>query len=557
MNFMRGFYCPIIYTFILMFSLNVLMAQSVIYEAENGTLSGSLKIEKSYPGYSSTGYVGRFENTGDYLTVNFSLDQSANYNVFIGYIGPFGDKINYVSVNGNNAEVSFPATNSFREVLSGKVRLKSGPNEIVISKSWGWFYVDYIRIEKNSEPETEFNISGQLVTPSPSNETLGLYKFLTDNFKKKIISGVMTLNSFDDSNWLKQKTGKEPALLDIDFMHTNRNYSWYDNITPVNDAKTWYARNGIPAMMWHWRDPSRKTEEFYTEKTTFDISKIIDPNSAEYKAMLNNIDFTATQLKILRDQHIPVLWRPLHEASGGWFWWGAKGPEPLKTLWRLMFDRMVKYHGLNNLIWVWTTDSKTDNMDWYPGDAYVDILGVDIYAQTGDFGSQIMQFNKIRDDFKGIKMVALSETGIIPSVSNLIADQSYWSWFMVWYGKYVEDGVYNPLIHWQTIMNHEYVITLDEMPVLSKYLSNNLVKSNQNYGNFSVFFNRENCSLAITGEFIKKPVHVSVFDITGKLVIIDFYNEKSQNIKLTDFKPGIYFVKLTSDEWTQTFKIVL
>ena len=51
---------------------------------------------------------------------------------------------------------------------------------------------------------------------------------------------------------------------------------------------------------------------------------------------------------------------------------------PCKTLWRLMFDRLVNYHGLNNLIWVWTTSASDDAATWYPGDDYVDILGMDI-----------------------------------------------------------------------------------------------------------------------------------------------------------------------------------
>src|SRR5690606_22956109 len=129
----------------------------------------------------------------------------------------------------------------------------------------------------------------------------------------------------------------------------------------IKDAKTWYGRNGIPALMWHWRDPSRETEEFYTEGTCFNISKISDESSAEYLAMIDDIDYIAGLLKKLQDDGVPVIWRPLHEAAGGWFWWGAKGPEPLKQLWRLMFDRMGNHHGLNNLILGWASDPGDDD----------------------------------------------------------------------------------------------------------------------------------------------------------------------------------------------------
>src|SRR5665811_85338 len=125
------------------------------------------------------------------------------------------------------------------------------------------------------------------------------------------------------------------------------------------------------------------------------------------------------------------------------FWWGAKGAEPAKMLWKIMFERLVNFHGLNNLIWVWTTDTGNENMDWYPGDDYVDILGVDIYTEQNDFSSQILTFEKIKDDFEGRKIVTLSECGIIPDPDNLINDEAYWSYFMPWYGDFVKDGNYN------------------------------------------------------------------------------------------------------------------
>ena len=69
-----------------------------------------------------------------------------------------------------------------------------------------------------------------------------------------------------------------------------------------------------------------------------------------------------------------MLWRPLHEASGGWFWWGAHGPDPFKQLWELMFRRFTEVHELHNLIWVYTADP-TAHHDWYPGDDMVDVVG--------------------------------------------------------------------------------------------------------------------------------------------------------------------------------------
>lgn len=308
-----------------------------------------------------------------------------------------------------------------------------------------------------------FNINPTLVTPNPSKEANNLYQFLSANYGKKIISGVMTLQSFDETNWLKTNTGKEPAIVGLDFMHSGRNYNWYDDKEPIKDAAAYWKRNGIPVFVWHWRDPSKTTEEFYSKGTSFDITKIDNPASAEYKAMLADIDYVAGMFKELQQQNVPVIWRPLHEAAGGWFWWGAKGPAACKKLYQVMYDRLVNHHKLNNLIWVWTREPNDEA--WYPGDEYVDIVGRDVY-KTGDHSSQLAEFNDMNALYGKKKMVTLSEVGSIPDVDDLQKDAAYWSWFMPWYGDFTRSGTHNSLDLWKKMFASEYVITLDEMPSL-------------------------------------------------------------------------------------------
>lgn len=444
-------------------------AQGTKYEAENGTMTGSVSVMATVAGYSGTGYVGRFENDGDKVSVAFTLTQGGYYNLYLGYAGPYGDKKNIVTVNGNSAEASFPASASFTETAFGKVWLGAGINTVSLTKSWGWFLLDYFRIEPNTEPEITVQLPYRLSTPDPHRETRMLWSYLMDSFTHKIHSGAMSLNAKEEAEWLFTQTGKYPALIGLDFMNHTRNYNWYDKSVVVNEARNWYNRNGLVAICWHWRDPSRATDEFYSSGTAFDVSKITETTSPEYQAMLSDIDIIAGYLKQLNTENIPVLFRPLHEASGKWFWWGAKGPEPCKALWRLMFDRLVNYHSLKNLIWVWTTDAASDNLDWYPGDEYVDILGADIYAADGDFSSQLLTYNSIKEKFAGKKLITLSENGPVPDPDKLVADRAYWSWFMPWYGSFIRDGIKNPISHWQKVMAHDYVVTLDEMPDLKNY----------------------------------------------------------------------------------------
>ena len=312
-------------------------------------------------------------------------------------------------------------------------------------------------------PAPAFNINPTLVTPNPMKEAAALYNFLRDNYGKKIISGVMTGASMAEINWLKTNVGQEPALIGVDFMHCFRNYNWYNNNEPGNDAKNYWDRNGIPTICWHWRDPSRLTEAFYTKDTRFDVSKINDPASNEYKAMIKDIDSAAGQLKRLQDMKVPVIWRPLHEAAGGWFWWGAKGAQPCKKLYQIMYDRMVNYHGLKNLIWVWTREPGDDA--WYPGDDMVDIVGRDLY-RDGDHSSQKTEFNNLNTLYGKKKMITLSECGSFPDPDNLVSDGAAWSWYMPWYGNYTTSATYNSIDLWKKTFSHSYVITLDKMPSL-------------------------------------------------------------------------------------------
>jgi len=454
--------------FLIFISL-VINSQSVKYEAETAALTGSVSIQITSAGYSGTGYVGRFENDGDKVTFTVTIGTGGNYNLFVGYQCPYGEKINNIIINGNSAEMTFPVSMSFGEVLFGKVVLQDGSNTVSISKSWGWFLLDYIRIEPNTDPEITVKIPYQLVTVNPMLESNRLFSYLLDTYGKSIHAGAMSLDAIEEAEWIFQQTGKYPALIGLDFMNHTRTWNWYDKSVVVNEAKAWYNKNGLVAFCWHWRDPSKVTDEFGTSKTSFDISGISDTTSDEYKAMLRDIDIVASYFKQLQNSGIPVLFRPLHEASGRWFWWGAKGPGPCKALWKLMFDRLVNFHGLKNLIWVWTTDTRADNLDWYPGDEYVDILGVDIYAANGDFSSQMMAYNKIKDVFKGKKLITLSENGPVPDPDNIVNDNADWSWFMPWYGDFIRNPSVNPVSHWQKIMNHSYVITLDEMPDLKNY----------------------------------------------------------------------------------------
>ena len=206
-------------------------------------------------------------------------------------------------------------------------------------------------------------------------------------------------------------------------------------------------------------DPN-KDYAFYKADTEFDAANATVEGTWENKVFTEDLKNTAAYLKLLRDADIPILWRPFHEAAGGWFWWG-KDAVSFKSLWIAMFN-YFKTEGLDNLIWVWTTEG--NDADWYPGDQYVDIVGRDIYnKETADC---VSEYTSIAGNY-GNKIVSLSECGTVGLISEQWASGARWSWFMPWYDGTNEDG--SPVVHadeawWKDAMNQEFVVSRDELP---------------------------------------------------------------------------------------------
>jgi mannan endo-1,4-beta-mannosidase len=519
-------------------------------EAETATLAGGAAIQ-SCTSCSGGSMVAQQEGN---ISFTFNKTASGYVDIYIMAAGVGGDKMNILNINGATSEFSTVGTAYSRTKVSSSLRLAAGTHSIKILKSWGWINVDYIELVSVAAPV--YNINPSLVTPNPTPEVICLYQFLKDNYGKKIVSGVMTLFTNDEVDWLKQNVGKEPALVGIDFLFTNRNYNWYSDNTPVTDAINYYKRNGIPAMCWHWRDPSRRTEAFYsqsgnaTDYTTFDITKVNDPSSSEYTAMLSDIDFVAGQLKRAQAANTPILWRPLHEAGGGWFWWGKDGAS-CKKLWQLMYDRMVNYHQLRNLIWVYTKQPNDDA--FYPGDEYVDIIGRDYY-NTGDHSSVVGEFTTISSKFGNKKLVALSECGSSPDPDNLVKDDAKWSWFMPWNGDFVRSATYNSLDFWKKAFGHDYVLTLDEMPSLKTCSVITSATEEQTGMQQSLAVYPTHVKDFVTVKSTELVEKVAVYNLAGVLQLEQSVFAHQFDLSMSNLVSGAYFLKVNGHKTVKLLK---
>jgi len=297
---------------------------ATIYQAENGTLNGTY-VANTYSGYQGTGYVDGFDNAGDYCQVTVNVPSAGMYNITIGYAAPMGQKINDLYVNGIfQASITFPSSSNFTWVAAGMVPLNAGNNTLRIQHNWGWFYLDWFGVEQASLPP--LNVSKNLVNPNSTNATKCLMSYLVDNFGNKTIAGQ---SGYSDATWLYNNTGRYPALCGFDMMdYSPSRVERGTTSQEVERAITWYQQGGIVQFQWHWNAPTCLYDTpgcewwrgFYTDCTCFDIQYAMNnPSSQEYQLIIRDLDAIAYQLKRLRDAGVPVLWRPLHEAEGGWF----------------------------------------------------------------------------------------------------------------------------------------------------------------------------------------------------------------------------------------------
>ena len=203
---------------------------------------------------------------------------------------------------------------------------------------------------------------------------------------------------------------------------------------------------------------------FNAASTSFDAANALTEGTWENKVWKDDMKTLIEYLTLLKEANIPVLWRPFHEASGKWFWWG-KDADTFKKLWIEMFNEL-KAAGLDNLIWVWTSCGK-DN-DWYPGDAYVDVVARDLYGDNA--ASCATEYSDLAATY-GNKIVTLGECGYSDYTKSRVANISdqweagaKWSWFMVWYSSDDAENPHATQEWWQNAMSQPNIITRDMVP---------------------------------------------------------------------------------------------
>ena len=316
------------------------------------------------------------------------------------------------------------------------------------------------------------------VNPKSSPEAIALLKFLYSISGSYTLTGQHNYPDTKDRNtqFAAQYIGKTPAVFSTDwgFAKDGDTDSYLARPDIVAEAIRQHRSGSIITICWHAVPPTADEPVTFQpppgrvvppESLMSVQGKLLDqqfrdvltPGTELHKRWCAQVDSIAGYLKQLQKARVPILWRPYHEMNGDWFWWGGRhGQYGTRALYIQLFNRFVKYHKLNNLIWVWSVDRPTrpemHYSHYFPGLKYLDILALDVY------GSEFNQtyYDSLVILSKG-KPVILGEVGNPPTL-EILQKQPKWGLYVIWAGM-----VRNTLRRQhQTLVNDPRVLSLED-----------------------------------------------------------------------------------------------
>lgn len=292
-----------------------------------------------------------------------------------------------------------------------------------------------------------------------NEKTMEVWNYLRSVYGKQVITcqQMMGNECYEDLVFYNA-TNDLTAMKGYDFIFCTGSYHSDDMI---DEAIEWSKESGgLCAFTWHWNVPKDIDNPeggyaFYTsEITNFNQVNAVTPGTKEYETVIHDIDLIATKIQRMESEGVTILFRPLHEASGAWFWWGLQGRdsatnEVFQKLWYMIYDRLENYHKLTNIIWVW--NGQNPHTAIHPN--AFDIEGIDRYYDQEDISAEALStyyekcygelagYDKYCAELAGMdstgKMMALTECGYIPDPDGIKAANTMWLYYMVWNGDFI------------------------------------------------------------------------------------------------------------------------
>jgi mannan endo-1,4-beta-mannosidase len=293
----------------------------------------------------------------------------------------------------------------------------------------------------------------KLATPNASPEAKALLKLYYDISGKYTLTGQHNYPNIKGRNtkFAAKYIGKTPVIYSIDwgFAKDGDTDSHLARPNIVEEAKEQHRLGAIVTICWHAVPPTADEPVTFRPQPGVgspdslasvqgklldrQFKDILTPGTKLYNRWCAQVDTIAFYLKKLQDAHVPILWRPYHEMNGEWFWWGGRvGQNSTIALYRQLFNRLVNYHKLNNLVWVWNVDRPNKPImqfsNFYPGNDFLDILSLDVYHND---------FSKVYYDsllaLSNGKPIIFGEVGNPPN-PEILKNQPKWASYVVWSG---------------------------------------------------------------------------------------------------------------------------
>jgi len=275
------------------------------------------------------------------------------------------------------------------------------------------------------------------IDENATKETKILYRNLKTIAKKHILFGHQHALEYghgwsNEANRsdVKSVTGSHPAVVGIDFSdfsgHSKEQIETAKTILRKNVIDT-YERGGITTVSWHFSNPVSEGSFYWKDSVSVAAMELIKPGGSHherYKEILKTIADFANSVKGKNGTLAPMIFRPYHEFDGDWFWWGKKytSREDFIAVWQFTVSYLKDTLGVHNFIYAFSPDNKfnsqSEYLERYPGDDYVDMLGMDDYADFGRDGKYDLKAGvkklKIISDLaiSKNKLAAFTETGL-------------------------------------------------------------------------------------------------------------------------------------------------
>jgi mannan endo-1,4-beta-mannosidase len=307
--------------------------------------------------------------------------------------------------------------------------------------------------------------------PNASDQTeyvLHYLKGLPQQSGGRVLSGqfIGWLSMEDPNLFLRihDATTKYPAIMSGNYADFGKDIMEFGT-TNTYLINQWEG-GGLVEVGIHFNNP---TNNLWDMSTSVDMVKLISPGEELNTKFNKQLDRIVQGLTALQRTGVVVLFRPFMEVNGYWFWWGNKDQNEFINVWRYTFNYLTKQNNLHNLLWIYSVSANYGKaLSYYPGDEYVDIVGLDYYSSSGYFEAT-EEYHQL---LKTGKPIALSELGqcrssgyncysknameSITSIRDEMPMIVYWS---NWNEKWAMDRQYNL----PKLMNDPWIINREDL----------------------------------------------------------------------------------------------